>query len=137
MKGKYMNKKQAQDQLHQTIYRLADMEGRKAGETVACQPMIVSQHVNMADDNSPVAKQYFVADGVCGFGWVNVRPGTCAFAKWLVKNGKGRVSHYEGGVHVNSPLMTQSLTRNEAYAMAFAKVMNENGIKAYGQSRID
>jgi hypothetical protein len=124
-------------ELFEAVYRLAVLEGNEAAAAVTPVPMVVSQHANMADDESPVVKQWFVADGVCGFGWVSVRPGNSPFANWLKKTGRGSRDSYAGGVHVSSPLMTQSLTRNEAWARGFAKVLNEKGIKAYAHSRID
>jgi len=129
--------KDKRNELFEAIFQLADLEGRESAGAAKCIPMVVAQHENMVDDNSPVVKEWFVADGVCGFGWVSVRPGTSAFARWLVQTGKSRTSHYEGGVTVNSPLMTQSMTRNEAYAVGFAKVLQSKGIRAYAESRID
>jgi len=140
---KYQTKQEKKEALYLDIFNAAMEAGNKAAREAVCVPMVVSQHQNMADDNSPIEKQWYVADGVCGFGWVEVHPGNCAFAKWLVKTGRGRSggrkgSWYGGGVHIWSPLRTQSMTRNEAWAHGFAKVVHEiMGIKIYAQSRID
>lgn len=103
--------------------------------------MVVQQHANMADDSSPVVKQYFVADGVCGFAGVKIK-GVGKFANWVKANkdklpglyvGKG----YPTGLYLSVSLYNQSLQKKEAYAYAMADVLREAGIKAYGDSRID
>ncbi len=109
--------------------------GAAAGAAVVPVPMIVSQHASPIDDNSPVVKEWFVGDGVCGFGWVHLA-GNTAFGRWARKNGHARPD-YPKGLAISSKLMTQSLTRNEAWANKVAEVLRENGITAYGRSRID
>ena len=44
---------------------------------------------------------------------------------------------YPTGLHFWVGLFNQSMTRKEAYASAFAKVLNEAGIQAYADSRMD
>ena len=115
----------------------ANEAGQKAATAVVPVPMVVAQHENMADDNSPVKKSWTVPEGVCGFAWVVVKPGTSSFARWAAKNLPYTHKGYYGGLEISSPLMTQSMTRNEAYCRAFAKVLNEGGVKAYSNSRMD
>jgi hypothetical protein len=103
--------------------------GAKAAEAVTPVPMTVTDTGSL--------QQWHVAEGVCGFGWVTVTPGTSRFARWLTKCMKAQKA-YRGGVSLWSPLRTQSLARNEAWADAFATVLrNELGVTAYGHSRID
>jgi hypothetical protein len=108
-------------------------------------PMVVYTPKDMmgsltgGDDGGPDPSQpvYRVNEGVCGTAWVNVKPGTSRFARWLVKEGYGRPDSYRGGVslyQIGGDRMSQSLTRKEAAAHAVAEVLREAGIKAYGQS---
>lgn len=91
----------------------------------------------MLDDNSPVRRQWIVNSGVCGFAWVIIKPGTSSFAKWLIKNGHAKTHHYYGGVCHYVSEFGQSMEKKEAYAAAFAKVLSENEIRAYSDSRMD
>lgn len=109
--------------------------GAAAAAAVTPVPMVVSQHANPLNDASPVTKSWFVADGVCGFGWVSLK-GNTAFGKWLTKNGLARKG-YPSGLSISSKLMTQSLARNAAWAHGAADFLNAHGVPAYGQSRID
>ena len=120
---------------HSDLAAKAHAAGMVAGEAAKPTAMIVSEHENPLNDNSAVRKQWYVADGVCGFAWVNIRPGTSSFARWMVKHGKARKA-YHGGVDVWVSEFGQSMQRKEAYAAAYAKVLNEAGIKAYSMSRM-
>jgi hypothetical protein len=102
--------------------------GAAAGAGVAPTPMVVSE-------DKPGGKSWFIADGVCGFGWVHFA-GNTAFGKWAKKHGHAR-GDYPTGLAISSKLMTQSMARNEAWAHAVAKVLTDHGITAYGRSRID
>lgn len=115
----------------------ADAAGKAAVEKLNVVPMVVSSHVNQLDDNSPVVKQWYVPDGVCGFAWVNVKPGNSPFANFIKAKGIGRADSYEGGVRISISDYNQSLQKKEAHAIAFAEVLQAHGIKASGMSRID
>jgi len=120
----------------QAIYDGAHAAGMAAGNASQPIPMIVQQHARVADDTSPVTKQWYVGDGACGFAWVTIRPGNCSFAKWLREKGLAR-AHDGGGVSVWVSYFNQSICRKEAYADAFADVVNKYGIKACPGSRLD
>ena len=120
----------------QSIYQQAHYQGNVAVEMANVTPMIVQQRENPLDDGSKLVRQYFVSDGVCGFASVNVKPANSKFAKFLVANGLGRKS-FSGGVSMSIRDFNQSLQKKEAYAYAFASVLNEHGIKAYVESRMD
>jgi hypothetical protein len=103
--------------------------GERAGADVVPVGMVVS-------DNS-TGQKWVVSDGVCGFGWVTIHPGSCSFARWLVKNGHARKA-YGGGVSIWSPLRTQSYARNKAWAVAVASSLRERlGLTVYTGSRLD
>ncbi|MCK5548163.1 MAG: hypothetical protein KAI64_04060, partial [Thermoplasmata archaeon] len=115
--------------------------GQAAGENAVPRPMVVSE-VNPVNDE-PNGRQWFVGEGVCGFAWVNVRPGTSSFARWLKKEGLARRDNYLGGVTVNVPQFNQSYERKMAFASAFAgvlqsaDVLTSAGVTAYASGRLD
>jgi hypothetical protein len=120
------------------IYAEAHFAGMKALASCTPVPMVVgSPSTPLGNDIDPSKPTYFVSDGVCGFAWVNVKPGNSKFAKWLKANGLGRTDSYYGGVTVWASEGGQSLAKKEAYAYAFAEVLNKYGIKAYANSRMD
>jgi len=120
----------------QTIYTQAHTAGNLAVTQATITPMVVQQRANPLNDNSELVREYFVSDGVCGFASVNVKPANSKFAKFLIVNGLGRKS-YTGGVSMSVRNFNQSLQKKEAYAYAFAKVLRDNGINAWSESRID
>ena len=119
-----------------SIYQEAHYKGNAAVEMTTVTPMVVQQRENPLNDDSRVIRQYIVNDGVCGFASVTVKPANSKFAKFLVANGLGRKS-FNGGVSMSIRDFNQSLTKKEAYAYAFASVLNEHGIKAFVDSRMD
>ena len=118
----------------QEIYTTARAAGLAAAAAAQVAPMIVSAHANPLDSNSEITKQYFVADGVCGFASVIIK--NIKFANALKKMGLGR-KNYGGGYALSVQDFNQSLARKEAYAHAFAAVLNAHGITAYTDSRMD
>ena len=119
-----------------SIYQEAHYKGNAAVEMTTVTPMVVQQRANPLNDDSQLVREYFVADGVCGFASVNVKPANCKFAKFLITNGLGRKG-YGGGVSMSIRDFNQSLQKKEAYAHAFAKVLRDNGINAWSESRMD
>jgi len=75
-------------------------------------------------------------EGVCGFAWVKVK-GQTSFARHMRDAGFGRTDSYAGGTNLWVREGGQSLERKEAYANAFAAVLNEAGVSAYAYSRMD
>lgn len=124
---------------YQRIWNKAMDEGQKAGYEAIPQPMVVQQHENMLNDASPVTEEWIVSDGVCGFAWVNIRPATHSFVRWLKKTGLLRqdAKSYYGGVDIWIGDHNQSMTRKEAHAVAMARVFTEAGIPAHPMSRLD
>jgi hypothetical protein len=121
----------------QAIYNEAMQAGLNAGNDHQPNPMIVSQHTNPLNDNSPVVQSWQVSGGACGFAWVNIRPATSQFARWLKKTGKVDHVAYEGGYNIWCSHFGQSMERKEKWAEAVASVLHKNGIKAYSRSRMD
>lgn len=125
------------DQDFRKIYEEALQAGLEAGRNFKPTPMIVEEHKNMLDDNSPVVKEYFIADGVCGFAWVRIKPATQPFARWLKKVGIVDSPDYYGGYSIWCHEFNQSMQRKEAWAGAVAEVLNRYGIRCHAQSRLD
>lgn len=119
------------------LYAKAHSAGEVAAEQVVPVPMHVVERANPFDDNSPIVKRYApVMDGPCGFGWVRVVPGNSSFANYL-KKAKGCRAAYGGGVSLWVSEYGQSYVRKYAYARAFAGVLQEAGVTAYGEGRLD
>ncbi len=112
--------------------------GRLAGEDAIPTPMVVEQRANPLDDSSPVVKRYApVMDGMCGFAWVNIKPGTSAYARWLKKEGIARKDSYYGGVTIWIGEHGQSYERKSAHAAELARVLRTHGVNAINMSRLD
>ena len=120
----------------ESLYIQAHDAGNNAVTQTTVTPMIVTQAANPLDDSSAVVNAWIVNDGVCGFASVIIKPANSKFAKFLVANQLAR-KHYAGGVSMSIRDFNQSLTKKEAYAQGFAKVLNDNGINAYVDSRMD
>ena len=112
------------------LLKKAEAAGLKAGLEVSTNP------VTFKDVHS--GQTYDVAEGMCGFAWVNISPARGKFVNYLKKIGKGHKS-YRGGwdYWVSSSELGQAITRKEAYATAFANVLKEWGINAMMMSRLD
>lgn len=121
----------------EVVFNEANRAGFAAGEAAKPAAMIVASHANPLDDSSAIEKAWHVPEGVCGFAWVKVIPGSSSFAKWLVKNKLARRA-YGGGIDIWISAHGQSLERKEAHARAMAKILSEKlGVKAYADSRMD
>ena len=129
-------------QIRYTNFSLWLEEAHRAGMGAVSQanvvPMVVSEHSNPLDDNSPVKQSWFVADGPCGFAWVTVRPANSSFALWLKKfHGSDWKTVYGGGIQLWVSAFNQSMQKKEAYAAAYAGILQMHGINAYAGSRMD
>lgn len=121
------------------IYDEAHKAAYEAASNFRPTPMIVSMHENMLDDNSPIQKQWYVSDGVCGFAWVHIKPANCKFAKWLLANDYAHKDSYYGGINIYVGYFNQSMQRKEIYAAKFIEVVQQYlpDLKIYSQSRMD
>ena len=112
------------------LLKKAEDAGLKAGLEVSTTP------VTFKDTHS--GQTYDVTEGMCGFAWVNISHARGKFVNYLKKLGKGHKSYHGGWDYwVSSSELGQSITRKEAYADAFAKVLKEWGINCYSMSRLD
>jgi hypothetical protein len=109
-----------------------------AGETAAKahtpKPMTV---VQVDPITRAVIKTYApVADGVCGFAYIKIRPANGPLARWLKAQNIGHKA-YEGGWEFSIHEYGQSYERKLAHAQAAADVLKAAGINAYAYGRID
>ena len=112
------------------LYAKADAAGKAAANACIPEPMFVQR----SDGYIYPA----IASGVCGFAWINIRPGTSTFARFIKTSVQGgRSDSYYGGVSLWVSGYGQSYERKSAYARAFAAVLTEAGITAYAMSRLD
>ena len=121
-----------------TVYAEAHAAGMAAGNGCNPTPMVVGTPTTPLGNDIDYSKEtYYVADGPCGFAWINIKPARGKLVKFLKDNNIGRKDSYYGGYTVWVSHFGQSLARKESYARAFANHLNENGIKAYSMSRMD
>ncbi len=122
----------------QEIYSEAHSAGLAAGHGCTPTPMVVGTPTTPLGNDIDYSKDtYYVADGMCGFAWINIKPARGKFVKFLKDNDIGRKDSYYGGYTIWVSEFGQSVTRKENYARAFAKVLGDNGITAYSMSRLD
>ena len=115
----------------------AHLMGMDAGRAASVTPMIVgSPSTPFGSDIDYSKKTYFVEGGACGFAGVVIKPARGKFVSYLKGLGMGH-KHYYGGYYVPVHEFGQSLERKEAYARAYAKVLSEEGMSCYVDSRMD
>lgn len=81
---------------------------------------------------------------ICGFAWVNFKPATTRFVRFMKKNGLVSKA-YEGGANLWVSKFGQSYDKKLAYARAFADSIQqtvvlsglEPSLKVYGSGRLD
>ena len=121
-----------------TVYADAHAKGIAAGNGCNPTPMVVGTPTTPLGNDIDYSKDtYYVSDGVCGFAWVNIKPARGKFVKYLKENDIGRKDSYYGGYTVWVSGFGQSLARKESYARAFAKHLDDIGLRAYAMSRMD
>lgn len=119
------------------IYNEAHRAGHKAATECVPTPMVVGTPSEpFGNDIDYSKKVYYVPEGMCGFAWIVITPGTSSFAKWLRKNGYSH-KHYYGGEEIWVSDYGQSMAKKEAYARAFAHVLRNHFITAHAGSRPD
>lgn len=137
IKAKAIKFKPKEAEEFRAIFTKAYEAGMAAGKGANPTPMHVVERVNPLDDTSPVKRDYgVVSDGVCGFASIEIKGAASRFAKWLMANTSVR-KNSGPGVRYWVGEFNQSYERKCAFAVAFARVLNENGYDAYVSSRLD
>lgn len=112
------------------LYEQAHNAGMAAAIALVIEPAIL---VGTGRDGSRT--EYVLSEGLCGFAWITFA-GNTGWGRWTKNNGLAHKS-YDGGYRMSVREFGQSADRKEAYARAFATVLQLNGITAYAQSRLD
>lgn len=125
------------DPFFEEAWAKAKAAGLAAGEAAIPVPMNVTR-VDLRD--RPIGPTYHVPEGACGFAWVNVKPGTSQFARWLKAEGYAWADSYYGGVTIWVGEHGQSVARKEAHAKALAADLTEalagSGVQVHWSSRL-
>lgn len=119
----------------QDLYNKADKAGKEAVAKCVPTPMVVTSRSNPLDDNSKVEQSWVVMDGPCGFASIRFK-GNTSFAKWAVKNNIAKKSS-QGGCYIWVSDYNQSYEKKAVYATCFSKVLAENGVESFPESRLD
>jgi len=116
-------------------------------------PMVVQQHADVMDDDSPVTEQWVVEGGPCGFASIRVKCVNGPSRKFINQLKKAGLaggdrysgyhtewskSDYYGGYMKSFTLIGgQSLAYKSAYAYAYARVLEDAGIDTWVWTRMD
>jgi hypothetical protein len=130
------------------ILREADERARAVAEAVTPHPMVVTEADVLTGKPIPGAQTWTIPEGPCGFAWVRVSAKDTVSRRFIndLKNLKPadeygheewRHDSYYGGFSKFIGLYNQSVTRKEAYAHEYARVLRAYGIDAHGASRLD
>ena len=122
-------KQQRQDRYRQfeQITLQAHEAGLQAVQGTQCPAMVVLEPTT--------GQKWHVPDGPCGFAYVVLRKSNTSFAIWAKK--RGLFSKGYSGTQLWVSDFNQSVTLKSAYAQAYARVLNQNGIECYSGSRLD
>ena len=111
--------------IYKAAFAEAAKKAKEAGSSHTPTPMVVVEHENPLDDESPVKKVYEpVGDGICGFAWVVISPGTSSLAKYAKKY-QGYYNYYHGGVYLRVSKYGQSYERKSEYAKTYAETLEK------------
>jgi hypothetical protein len=126
------------------LHERAHAAGMAAGTGHAPMPMVVGTPRDLMGSLTggdgggfdPGKPTYFVSDGVCGFAYVTITPGTSSYARWARKNLNAFAAYY-GGTQFSVHEFGQSYERKVAYASAYCAVLREAGVECRVESRLD
>ena len=124
---------------YEEIWSLAKQEAAKAHDEA--KPKAIAWQSSGLNEGFDPSKPYgVISEGVCGFAWIWIPSARTPFVNWMKKNGKGRKNWSTGYDIWYSELVdgsSQSMERKEAAMQAAVKVLRDNGIEAYMDSRMD
>ena len=124
------------DKKYEQLWAKAEAAGNAEAEACVPTPMIVGTPTTpLGNDIDPDKKVYYVAGGVCGFASIHFK-GNTSFGRWAKKAEKAKKAY---GVGLYAPVRVggQSYETKVAYARAFVGVLQEEGIEAWVESRLD
>lgn len=126
------------------IAKQAHIAGMNAVNNLKVVPMLVGQAKSLFSDEIDMTKPTeYVADGVCGFAWIDIYP----THKGNTKDGKAERKLYESIGFTKDDYkkcyslwvreFNQSMQKKETYATAYAAILQIHNIRAYSGSRMD
>ncbi len=117
--------RQKRYKVYETAFKKAFQEASNTGENHVPTPMVVTERINPLDNESPLKNVYEpISDGVCGFAWIVIYPGTSSLAKYAKKY-QGFAPHYYGGVALNVRKYGQSYERKTMFAHTFVETLTK------------
>jgi hypothetical protein len=126
------------------MVREAELAAVQAAGTATPNPMLVYEAEGLTDRPKPDARAWYVAEGACGFAWVNVSPANSRIANRIKEYGSFSYhKSYYGGTDVWMHMGGQSIARKESAARAYAAVITRyveahgENARVYAQSRLD
>lgn len=119
--------RQARYRQFEQVTEQAHNAGMLAVQGTECPVMVVK--------DPRTGQAWTVPEGPCGFAYVTLRKSNTSFAIWAKK--KGIFQKGYSGTQLWVSDFNQSVTLKSAYAQAYARVLNENGIECYSGSRLD
>lgn len=125
----------SEEQIRRVLFE-ANSAGHAAAEAVVPKPMNV---VQVDFNDRPIGQVYHVTGGVCGFAWVSFYGlHNTPLGKYLKAHGIAKKPYGAPGLQMWIGEYGQSMTRKEAFAAAFARVMKAHGcVRCYAGSRMD
>jgi len=136
-RSKQMTKFTQQEEWEYQIHlRDAEAVGHNAGVNHKPTPMRVYQ----ADlKGNRLSEDSIIDDGPCGFAWINIKPATKRFVKWLKETGRARTDSYYGGVTIWIHDHNQSYEKKKKHAEAMASYLQGKfpDIKFRAMSQLD
>lgn len=129
--------------MNQQIFNEARIAATVAFRDAVPTPVIFGQAADLFSTRMVPGTEEYVADGVCGFAWITIKPARGEFVKFL-KNAKigdkgvyggYRISAYE----VGCPGSSQSMDRKYAACMAFVAVIKQYypDMRIWAEQRMD
>jgi hypothetical protein len=110
------------DERWAALYSIAMDAGQRAGRSAIPTPMRV------VTEREESASAEVVTEGECGSAFVLVKDGKARFAGWLRRNSLG-FKEVRSTQRVFANVDTQSVSRAEAFARAFARVLARHGVQ--------
>lgn len=122
----------------ENLHQKAHQAGLDAVKELTVVPMVVGEETypfsGKLDTSKPME---YIADGVCGFAWINIKPATSKFARWLKNQKIADTDSYYGGITIWVGDFNQSYQKKMEYARAYAEVLNAAAYNARAMGRLD
>lgn len=125
------------------IFSEASTAATAAFHAAKPNPVIFGQAKSLFSNEMVPGTEEYVADGVCGFAWVRIKPARGEFVKFLKSRNIGDKGVYGGytisAYEIGIPGFSQSMERKEAGCKAFVDVIKKYfpNMSIWVESRMD